>query len=112
MDKQQKERIQSLIERLMAGESREIYMAENPSKKINRNYNQTLKELNMSKIKRDIAKFIKDNNLRIHPEAVKTYAINHLKYLESIATLNSSFGILRQRIERGEYDFNFVVRQQ
>ncbi len=110
MEREQTIKITGLIKKLMTGEAREIYVKDKPIKK-NRKYNQCQK-VDIEGIKRQITDYIKESNLVLNPESVKRYALSYLHEHEEIATSNSSFGILRQRIERGEYDFSFVTRQQ
>jgi hypothetical protein len=107
MDKQQKKTICGLLTRLVAGEAREIYFKDD-KRRVCRKYNKTTKEVDIPKIKSDLVSFIEENKLVLNQEAVKRYLLRYLEDHEKIATANPSYGILRQRIESGEYDFSFV----
>ena len=108
MDKEQKRKICGLIRRIMAAEAREIYLKYHPAKS-NRKYLNIPNVVNIKGIKKQIIDFISEDNIDLNPEAVKKYALRYLIEHEAIATVNPSYKVLRERIERGEYDFSFVL---
>ena len=91
----------------MAGEAREINMAED-KRRVCRKYNQTTEKVDLEGIKTELTDFLIENNLSISTKAVQNYALRYLREHEEIATANSSYRILREQIERREYDFSFV----
>jgi len=107
MEKKEKRKICGLIIRLIAGEAREINIAQD-TRKVCRKYNQTTQKVDIAGIKRELTDFLRENNLYISTKAVENYALKYLREHEAIATANPSYRILREQIERGEYDFSFV----
>ncbi len=106
MNIEQRRIITGLVEKLMAGEAREIYMKDKPPK-INKPFNRE-QEVDNNGVKKRLRVFLEENRLVVNPESVKKYALKYLSEHEKVATANLSYKTLREKIERGEYDFNFI----
>jgi hypothetical protein len=110
MEKKEKRKICGLIVRLMAGEAREINLKN--QKRINWGYSKSSREVGPKEIKKELTDFLKGSSIHISTKAVQDYALRYLREHEAIATANPSYRILRERIERGEYDFSFVKNSE
>lgn len=106
MEEEKVKRIQGLLRRLMAAEAREIYLEER--KRVNWRNNHLPNPVDVGCIKKEIIDYLAKQHIRLSIASVQKYALKYLEEQETVGTANPSYRLLREQIERGEYDFSFV----
>lgn len=107
LNEEQTKELKGLVKFLVTTEAREIYHSLRGKRKFNK-FNQNPELKSLSEVKKEIYGFFQNNRMDFNPELLKRYMIEHIDRNEAykIATANPSFKILREKVEKGEYDFN------
>jgi hypothetical protein len=108
LSKNQIKKLENLVKWLVTGEARKIRLSNEGTRKVNRRFNTPKQYKELDEIKYEIIQFFGFNNLQYSPTLLEELALENIKRHMNQGFKDASYETLKDRIESGKYDFNFL----